>query len=229
MKLNVVGLGPGDPELLTLKAVKCLKESDVVVAPKSNELDRSIAKEIIRNYVDESKIFTYYFPMNNDRKLLQNRYKELAEEIFEFLQQGKKVSYVTIGDPSVYSTFIYLGEELKKMSVKMEIISGIPSFVELTNRLGFPLCKKGEQFCVIEGDKIESLDMLLNFFDQIVVMKAHRAIKRLKAICNERYDLDIYVGCKVGLDGEIIYDLREELKFEELYLSTIIIRRKDVQ
>ncbi|MBF0539542.1 MAG: precorrin-2 C(20)-methyltransferase, partial [Nitrospirae bacterium] len=83
-----IGIGPGDPELITVKAQNILTRSDVVFVPQSDALGRSIARDIVLNYVASEKIRTYYFPMNNQRQELLKRYRALAQTLTEILQTG---------------------------------------------------------------------------------------------------------------------------------------------
>ncbi|MCD8568691.1 MAG: SAM-dependent methyltransferase [Geovibrio sp.] len=113
MLIYGIGLGPGDPELVTVKAVKTLEKSDVVIVPQSDKTGRSIAGDIVKNYVPEEKILWYYFPMTGDKADLDTRYTALAAEMEKLAAEGKTISYVTIGDTPVYSTFNYLRDKLK--------------------------------------------------------------------------------------------------------------------
>ncbi|MEC4686067.1 MAG: precorrin-2 C(20)-methyltransferase, partial [Nitrospirota bacterium] len=108
-----IGLGPGNPELMTVKARRILEESDIVVVPQSDKTGRSVARDIILHYIDPSKILMYYFPMNNDREDLSKRYTELARKIKGLIEEGKVVSYVTMGDPTIFSTSNYITEKLR--------------------------------------------------------------------------------------------------------------------
>ncbi|VAX29943.1 hypothetical protein MNBD_NITROSPIRAE02-888, partial [hydrothermal vent metagenome] len=111
--VHSIGLGPGNPELLTVRARRILEESDIVVVPQSDETGRSVARDIILHYIEPSRILMYYFPMNNDREDLENRYTELALQIKQLIAEGKRVSYVTMGDPTIFSTSNYITEKLR--------------------------------------------------------------------------------------------------------------------
>lgn len=107
-KLYGVGLGPGDPELMTLKAARILSSADVVCAPKSSEDRESIALAIAKTHVKNAKIIQPIFPMSKDVKKLEKRWDEATEMIFSELEQGRDVAFVTVGDPLFYSTYSYI-------------------------------------------------------------------------------------------------------------------------
>src|SRR4030067_1997224 len=130
-KLYGIGVGPGDPELLTLKAVRVLGEADVVAIPKSKEESDSIALSIVKGAVDLSKKETVelVFPMTKDKEVLRKAREEAAVAIADRLKAGKNVACITLGDPMFYSTFSYLIPLVKERlpEVHIEIIPGISS------------------------------------------------------------------------------------------------------
>ncbi len=227
MTVYSIGLGPGDPELITLKAKKRLEESDVVVVPQSDETGRSVAKEIVLNYIDENKIMMYYFPMNNNRKELQKRYAQLAERIEQILKEGKKVSYVTMGDPTIYSTSNYLTKRLLSRGIKVKHIPGISSINAASSILALPLCVKGEDFGVYETPKeIERAKELIYRHSTTVFMKVNKKLPVLLKAISDINPQAAYLAKRIGLDGERIYNmLTHEPPPEEAYLSVAIIKR----
>ncbi|MGI0039099.1 MAG: SAM-dependent methyltransferase, partial [Nitrososphaera sp.] len=115
MKLYCVGCGPGDPELLTIKAVNLIKSAEVIFAPTAREGKPSIALSVVDQYVDKStKTVNLVFPMVKDRESLKDYWVRNAGEIADAVRSGKKVVYLTVGDPALYSTWIYIHRELKK-------------------------------------------------------------------------------------------------------------------
>jgi len=224
--IYAIGLGPGDPELITLKALNILKDSDVVVTPQSDKNGRSLAKEIISKHVSSSKIYTYYFPMNNDKNLLDKRYKELAENINDFLSEGKKISYVTIGDLSIYSTFNYLEKKLKLFDINVIKIPGVPSFIAAANRINENLVIKDESFCVVElSNNLDKLDDLLSNFSTVVIMKVHKRLNELIAfVKNNNLVKKGFLIERATLPEERIFDLlSDDIPNDAGYLSTAIL------
>ncbi|KAA0257832.1 precorrin-2 C(20)-methyltransferase [Deferribacter autotrophicus] len=228
-RIYALGLGPGDSEYISVKGVNVLKSCDLVVVPQSDKTGRSVAKEIVKQYVSDEKIFMYFFPMNNDKELLDRRYSELAEKIEQFLNEGKKVCYVTIGDLSIYSTFNYLYEKLKEKEIKVEKIAGIPSFIAAANRIDENIVIKGESFCVVEMERDgRMLEKVVSLFDTVIVMKVHKRLKFLIEFVRENKMVEkAYLVERCTLDGERVFDLlTDEVPENAGYLSTAILYRR---
>jgi precorrin-2/cobalt-factor-2 C20-methyltransferase len=223
-----IGLGPGDPELLTLKAKRILQESDIVVVPQSDETGRSVARDIVVNYIEEDKVMMYYFPMNNDRGELQRRYTELSEKIKGLLKQGKRVSYVTMGDPTIYSTSNYLTERLLTRGITVKHIPGISSINAASTILSLPLCVKGENFGVYEmPSDVNKAVELIQRHPTTVFMKVNRRLPVLIKAVKIVKPVKAYLTRRLGLDGEMIYNmLNGAPPPEAAYLSVAVIRCK---
>ena len=115
MKLFCVGCGPGDPELLTIRALNLIKEADVIFVPTSKSDKPSIALSIVAKYINKTtKIIHLVFPMIKDKNSLKEYWEKNTAEISRMVKTGKKTLYLTVGDPSLYSTWIYIHRELKK-------------------------------------------------------------------------------------------------------------------
>ena len=226
-----IGLGPGDYELITAKAKRVLEESDIVVVPQSDEPGRSVARDIILHYIDQSKILMYYFPMNNDRKELKRRYNELAEKIMMLAKEGKCVSYVTMGDPTIFSTSNYITERLRVMGIEVRLIPGISSINAASTMLGLPLCLKGEHFGVYEmPGNVEKTVELIQRHPTTVFMKVNKKLPVLIEAVRITSPDKASLSLRMGLSGEMHYDMLncspppEDVYLS--YLSVAVIRRK---
>ncbi|MBF0342868.1 MAG: precorrin-2 C(20)-methyltransferase [Nitrospirae bacterium] len=223
-----IGLGPGDPELITVKAQNIMARSDVVVVPQSDELGRSIAKDIVLNYVALEKIQTYYFPMNNKRQELERRYQELAQTLKSMLDAGSTVAYVTMGDPTIFSTSIYITHELQQLGVEVRHVPGISSINAATSLAGIALCQKGEDFGVYELPKTaDEIAALIHRHHSTVFMKVGKSLDVLLEAVRQTTPDTALLAQRIGLSEETIYDLKTVTPPTEAgYLSIAIIKSK---
>ena len=115
MKLFCIGCGPGDPDLLTLKAINLIQDAEVIFVPTSKPNKESMALSIAKKFImSKTQIKNLIFPMVKNRDSLQDQWKYNAEEIAKVVREGKRTIYLTVGDPSLYSTWIYIHREIRK-------------------------------------------------------------------------------------------------------------------
>ena len=223
-----IGIGTGDPELLTMKAKRLLEESDLVFVPQSSQQGKSVAREIVLHYIPESKISMYYFPMNNNKEELAEKYTDLARQMVEAYEKGKKLSYVTMGDPTIFSTSIYLSEQLIAQGAVVEHIPGINTINAASTKLGLPLCVKGENFAVYEmPSEAERAIDLINHHSTTVFMKVNKKLPvLLEAVKLARPEI-AYLVRRMGLDNEMVFDLTNNSEPPDAaYLSVAVIKLK---
>ena len=136
-----IGVGPGDPELLTVKAVKAIQNADVIMCPASKEDRPSIALSVVSTIIDKSKnqeIVKLVFPMTKDKEVLESTWKKNAKIMAEKVLSGKNVVYLTVGDPYLYSTWIYMHKEIEMNhpTMKINVIPGIVSMFTFASKVG---------------------------------------------------------------------------------------------
>lgn len=226
-KFYGIGVGVGDPEMLTLKAVNRLKKLDVVILPEAKSGEGSTAYNIAKEFLKEDieKVFLE-FPMVMDLDIRTESRKKNARIIEELLSQGKNVGFLTIGDPMVYSTFSYILEHLDEKT-QVETICGIPTFVDMASLLGIPLTL-GE-----ESLKIVSLNSQLNLLeeiasaDNIVFMKLSKNFERLKEALKISGNIEnAVIVSNCGKENQKIYTDIKNLKNEDIeYFSTMILKK----
>ncbi|MFW6269761.1 MAG: precorrin-2 C(20)-methyltransferase [Bacillota bacterium] len=229
-KLYGVGVGPGDPELMTLKAVRILKEVDVIYTPVTKKSRDSKAFRILEKKVAcKQKTKKLVFPMIYDRQKLEQAWRKNTEEIMASLSQGKQVAFITIGDPLFYSTYIYLLEKIKgrNSEVDIETIPGITSFQAASARANLPLAQKKERLIVLPEipDQKETPDILANF-SRIIILKVSRDYEKLITFLKEN-DLteDFLFVSKCGYPEETIITEIKDLPEEKIdYLSLVICK-----
>jgi precorrin-2/cobalt-factor-2 C20-methyltransferase len=223
-----IGIGTGDPELITLKAKRLMEESDIVFVPQSSSQGKSVAREIVRNYIPDSKVHMYYFPMNNDQQMLSEKYAELARQINILFNEGKKVSYVTMGDPTIFSTSNYLSKQLNILKIPVEHIPGIATLNAASTKLGLPLSVKGENFAVYEmpGETKIAVE-LIQRHSTIVFMKVNKKLPVLLESVKKANPDIAYLTRRMGLDNEAVFDLTSDGDLpDSAYLSVAIIKHR---
>lgn len=224
-----VGVGPGDPELITLKAVKVIQQADIIITPTTEINKNSLALSIIQDYISSStEVIEQYFPMNYDKEELTGAHQLNKNEIVSLLDFGKKVVYITLGDPMLYSTFIYIFNLLKDTQYPIEIIPGITSFCDCASRSKMPLAVGKEILRIVPAtNKIEELDKAIQSNDNLVLMKVYRNLDEIsKKLIDSGYQNQSVLISRSGLkDEKIYYDLSQLDDQQKEYLSTIIAKR----
>lgn len=229
-----IGVGPGDPELLTLKAFNILNRVDIIFAPKAKSKDDSLAREVIENILDKKKEFIELeFPMTKDKEELKKRYKNSAKIIVQKINSGQRTAYLTIGDPLLYSTYIYLIEALKEISPSLiiETIPGISAFSAVAARFSYSMAEKNEKICICPvPDDLNDLKKTIMDHDTIVIMKVAKKLPKVVKLLQEMgHSQNAIFGSRVGMAGEKLvkgFADNTSLSEKEGYLSTIIVRKK---
>ena len=220
-KLYGIGVGPGEESLITLKAVKILKKVDVVIAPSSKG-EGSIAYEIAKPYIKGDVIFME-FPMTYSKEDLKTKWEENVKKIKELLDEGKDVAFITIGDPMIYSTYIYILKGIKDYEV--ETIPGITSYSAAASRLNIPIAEGNETFAVISSGDVTEISKALDMFDNVVLMKISRRYEEIVNLLKEK-SFKGYLVIKCGHKEEkISYDLDRYIGKKIDYLSLIIAKK----
>ena len=227
-----IGVGPGDPDLITLKSVKILNRVQVVFAASSTKNSHSLAVNIAKTHIPETtSIRMLSFPMTKDEKETRNSWAENAGIIINELIQGKDAAFITVGDSMTYSTFGYILSHIKASApyVTIESIPGITSYQAAAARLNTPLVEGEESLLVTSG--VKGGDRLRQFSvkpENVVLMKAYRNVKDIICAVDESGLFQDCVGIsKCGLPGEeIVTDLKEFAVKPPNYWTLIIAKQK---
>lgn len=228
-KLYGIGIGPGDPELLTLKAVRILQSVDIVAVPESKTEKGSFALEIVRKHIKENaEIVMLTFPMIKDEQKKHKHRLQNSLVLKDLIASGKTAAFLTIGDPMLYSTFIYLFENLKDMGIEIETIPGISAHSAAASMLNIPLAIQNQTLAIVPMNKKTDIEDMLERFDNLVVLKASADSRRLGDAVKKFGGLDITIASKIGAEDEFtskdVHDLYGDLP----YLTTVIIKRKGI-
>lgn len=167
-----VGVGPGDPELLTLKAVRLLQEADVIAAPDKGNGEQ-VALRIVDRWIQGKPLLSCPMPMTREQAVLDRCHDEVANSIGALLDQGKTVVFITLGDPTVYSTYLYLHRRILAMGYRAELVPGVPSFCAAAARLNVSLCEGSQRLMIVPASRTELADCLEQDAN-LVFMKAGR-------------------------------------------------------
>ena len=146
-----IGVGPGDPELLTLKALRRIREADVIAVPGEKPAETTAYRIAIQATPEMANktLIGLDMPMTRDRDTMAASHREAVETIEAILDQGKDVAFLTLGDPSIYSTFSYVQEILEADGYETRSVSGVPSFCAAAARLNIPLGEWGEPILIL--------------------------------------------------------------------------------
>lgn len=230
-KLYGIGVGPGDPELLTVKAVRAIESADVIISPTKKMGKPSIALQIAKPYIKpETKLVVMDFPMlslSAERETLEKQWGENADQIQSMLNWGQNAVFLTLGDPMVYSTYSYVMEFLIDRGMAVETISGVPSFCSLAAHLNLPLTQGEESLGVVGMTQTEEeVDAVLDAHQNIVVMKVSANAKGLAKALRERHLEDHFVMISnIGMDSEKVTRDIADLEKKVPYLSTVLIKK----
>lgn len=230
-KLSGIGVGPGDPELLTIKAVRVINEADVVFTASSAKREYSLALEIARPHLSRDAVIrSLAFTMTSDRAATEAAWDANAAEIASVLKEGKKAAFLTLGDPTTYSTFGYILNSLKKLlpDADIETIPGITSFHAAAARLNRTLVEGEESLLITSGAYGgEQLKKIGAHVEKLVLMKAYKNISlNNMALKKTGFFGNSVAISKCGRDGEEIIENIAELEDREPDYWTLILAGK---
>ena len=226
-----IGVGPGDPELITLKAIKVLHRVPHIFAACSTKNNYSLALSIVRCHLNGAGIEHLPFPMSRDTQVLASAWEQNARRVLEVLASGSDAAFVTLGDPLTYSTFGYLLKTLKGLAPEVSIVTipGITSYSAAAALTHIPLTEGEESFYLVSGALgATRLKEVVEKSDNIVILKTYRYFDEIYQVL-EDMDLLDRATCisRCGLEGETIVENLRDLKGRDLpYLSMIIIKKQ---
>ena len=239
MKLFCVGCGPGDPELLTIRALNLITEADVIFVPTSKLDKPSIALSIVAKYIKETtKIINLVFPMVKDKDTLKDYWKKNTLEISQMVRTGKKTLYLTVGDPSLYSTWIYIHRELKKnhKDIEIEIIPGITSIFAFAAESKLSLVEGNEHLSIVPACyDLNKVKNTVKASDTIVFLKDGRYFDNVIDMLSETGFSDesqIAIAQDVSTKENILEikqlkDIKGKKQPSQTYFSIMVVKRSD--
>ncbi len=233
-----IGVGPGDPDLLTVKAVKAIQNADIIMCPASKEDRPSIAFSVVSSLIDKSKnqeIVKLIFPMTKDKDILEATWKKNAKIMAEKVLLGKNVVYLTVGDPYLYSTWIYMHKDLKENYPDMEIsvIPGIVSMFTFASKVGVSIAEGAEKVAIIPSCyDLTSVKEIAKHSETMVFLKDGRYFDQVIDVLKESGfpdDSIFAIGQDLGTENEIIRKMTlGEVNDQTLttkYFSILVVKR----
>jgi precorrin-2/cobalt-factor-2 C20-methyltransferase len=227
-----IGVGPGDPEMLTLKAARILGAVDVILAASSTRNDDSMALDIARPHLrPDARIIRLGFPMSRDEGTLRAAWEENARTVLAELEQGRDAAFLTLGDPLLYSTFAYLLRTLRRLDPdrRVTVVPGITSFQAAAAATETVLAESAQNLLILPGIRdAAELRRNLEGADNAVILKAYT---NFAAIREELRTLPTPTHCvfasKMGMKEQFITRSLDEAPDNPTYLSLMLLTKSE--
>lgn len=225
-KLYGIGVGPGDPELMTLKAARLIRECPIIAVPATGK-DRNVAYEIAKGIIPqivEKEFLELPMPMIRDPELLEASHEAVTIKVITELEKGKDVAFLTLGDPSIYSTYIYIHDRAVARGYDAQIIPGIPSFCAVAARLNEGLTEAAEALHIIPAS-YAGIEEALALKGTRVLMKTGKSISKIKTLIGEmdhRPSVKMVECC--GMEGERVFNNLEDIDDKASYFSILVVK-----
>ena len=227
-KLYGVSVGPGDPELLTLKAKRTIEECDVIAYPVRTLGERSVAFSIVEKVANVSgkRVLELLFSMSPDKKVRASNYNGAIAELTSVLEKGHSICMITLGDATVYSTFMRVGKDIEGKGYEIEVIPGVPSFCDGASRAKIPLMIGVEGLAVVSAaEGSELFRTAIDAFDNVVIMKAYGSMDRIMEKIESLDEApDVIVVSNTGLEDQYIGHPNKNRKYG--YFTTVIVKKR---
>ena len=225
--LYSVGVGPGDPELMTLKAVKIIRNCQVLVLPAESK-EKCVAYQIVRRAIPEIEDNTtvcLVMPMTKDKDRLEKSHREGTQKVAEVLDAGKDAAFLTLGDPTVYATSMYIHQRIAGMGYRTSIVSGVPSFCAAAAKLGVSLGEKQEQIHIIPASY--DVEAAMQLPGTKILMKAGKKMPVVRQCVKEHHGWTAMVE-NCGMAEEHLWINAEDMPEHPGYYTLVIVKdRKD--
>jgi len=219
-----VGTGPGDSRLLTLLAIETIRKCAVIAVPDSGAAENAVLK-IVDAYMEGKEVVFCPMAMTRDKKTLESCHERSGEQLRSCLDKGLDVAFLTLGDPSIYSTPMYVHKRLKLLGYQTHIIPGVPSFCAAAAALNVALCEGGQLLHIIPASYNRAQEAL-HLSGTKVLMKSGRSICDIKSAIKAAHCSGMAVE-RCGMDGEIIHESLGTITEDASYYSILIVKEDD--
>lgn len=222
-----VGVGPGDPQLMTLKAVKCIEECDIIGIP-AKETAACTAWQIAAGAVadiTDKEVLSVVVPMTKDYSAIEAAYDEGSERIRRKLDEGKNIAFLNLGDPTLYGTYMGIHKRIASMGYNACIVPGVPSVCAVAAKLGVPLGERSDEIHIFPGSY--GVEKIFGLSGTKVIMKsAGRADDVVKSLADavkcERCRVCAVTNC--GMPDEKVYTNVNDMEEKPGYFTTFIVK-----
>ena len=219
-----VGVGPGDPKMLTLQAVEVIQEAEVIAVPDTD--GEKTAMKIVKDYIKDKEILYCPMPMSRNLELLEQNHQKSCDMLEKELLNGKDIAFITLGDPTIYSTYMYIHRMMIEKGYVAKIISGITSFCAAAAALNTSLCDRGESLHIIPSS-YSDLDKLLSLNGSKVLMKSG---KKIGEVMETLKRMDLHKSSQMveccSMENEKIYRNLDRISDDSSYFSIIIVKEQ---
>ena len=215
--ITFVGMGPGDPELMTMKAVRAIREADLIAIPDTG-LGTSTVSAIAGDLLKGKEVLKLYMPMKGTRDAWRSAHEEAIQILSSHLEQGKNIAYLVLGDPMLYATSSYLAAALR-VRFEVKIIPGVTAMCAAAAQLQVPLCENRESLEIRPG--YSAGEPLPEY--NLVIMKAGRHLREIQAASEGR---EAYLARNIGMEDEYFGPLEDADPNVRAYFSTVLIKPK---
>ena len=225
-KLYGIGVGPGDPELLTLKAVRLIRACDVIVVP-GEDYRESVAYQIALQAVpelEEKKVMGVPVPMTRNREAREAAHRQAVRQITYWLDKGCRVGFLNLGDVTVYASYLYVHRLVTGLGYEAELANGIPSFCAAAARLGIGLAEDAQPLHILpQPDQIREG---LKLPGTKVIMKMGRQIGQVKEWLEETGQ-EVQMVERCGMPGEQLYPCAAKIPEDASYYSLVMVKERE--
>lgn len=225
-----ISVGPGDPELITLKGLNLLKSVPVVAFPAGIGGKQGIAQRIVSQWLKSDRVqLALEFPYLQDEAVLNSAWQLAAQQVWEYLRRGEDVAFVCEGDISFYSTFNYLAATLQQQhpEVRVQTVPGVASPMAAAAALGLPLTIRDQRLVILPAlYRVEELEAVLNWADVVVLMKVSSVYPQVWQMLQQRDLLQhsYVVERATSVEQVVYYDLRDRSELKLHYFSLLIVK-----
>ncbi len=219
-----VGVGPGDPKQLTLQAVEVLQNAGVIAVPDTDG-DKT-AMKIVKDYIQDKKILYCPMPMSRDLKLLERSHQKGCEMLEKELLKGEDIAFITLGDPTIYSTYMYIHRLMTEKGYTTKIIPGVTSFCAAAAALNISLCDREEALHIIPASYPGTEKLLLLDGNKVLMKNG----KKIGDVVEALKSMDLHKKAQMveccSMENEKIHRNLDQISEDSSYFSIIIVKDK---